>query len=1172
MKQIFLTLLLLSGSSLLYIVSAQISTNQNYIVKITPLDATDQVTISNGQVQVGTGIRTLTTVEYFDGLGRPVETVRKGFTPSKKDLVTIQTYDSFGRDSAQILPTPYNSNGAFVPVSTILPAARSFYGDQKPYTKPEYEQSPLNRIQEQYGPGESWQNNGKAVKTAYMTNNTSANLLCASYIASMLNDSLILKKTGNYAGGQLYVTEIKDEDGNTFYEFKDKLGRLILTRQINGTSERLNTYYVYDDYGNLTFVLPPLASDKLTAINVNWKETNDAIKKYAYLYRYDHRNRCIAKRIPGCDWIKYQYDKADRLIFWQDGELRSKGSQRWFFSIPDVLGRPLVTGVVNYLTVNIQNTLVTGEFVGNISGTIIPTGYKISPSSGYMIAEIHTVNYYDNYTFKGKTLSVFNTVNFQYGMPSGFEDKRYGTDSDLTSAKGQLTGRVTALFGQSTLSDPNKYTASIYYYDDKGRTVQSVSSNYLGGYNKESTNYSFSGQPTKTELYHQTSAGTTSGIKETYVYTYDHADRLLKTTHQVNSQTSTTMSTLSYDEVGRSSQKTLHAGMESITYKYNVRSWLKSISSNLFIEELYYNESFAGNTPAYNGNISTMTWRHGLASTKRGYNFKYDNLNRLLMASFLLNDAASGLFNEQYQYDKMGNIINLSRMGNSSAYLPGSSEPVDLMSLGYNGNQLSYISDSYPSKGFLKPYGQLPPSGMNEYAYNTNGAMTHDFNRQISGIQYNALNLPQHIQFSNGHSTDYVYDAAGVKQKAVHTTLKNVVTVPLGTTTAGNQSGNIANTLTTDYCGHIIYENNAVKYIRTPEGYLTPESGGKYNYNYYLRDHLGNNRLVLTWNGGSPPNNYYISQEMHYYPSGMPFVSNYSGDIRNPGAQPYKFGDKEYDMMHGLNWYDFEARMRDGMVPVFPTPDPLSEKYYSTSQYAYCLNNPIRNIDPNGMEVYMLFYTNGDARFKSAAETRQREIEGMEGFDKTKDHVYIQELGDLGTLGDRVSGIVKDATDNGYGLTAEASFWSHSGYDGPRADVGTSGDYKLDDIGGNQMTGEGWSNINWNFNSENSVAAFYGCNSASFAEKFLDYQPSVAYTAGQGGGAGPSYSTGKFDDVSGWRSFGSFSTSKNIYYGTRSNGQFYGPSVYSRKLGVDNYDIVKGNVSIIKGKLQNVIK
>jgi len=219
----------------------------------------------------------------------------------------------------------------------------------------------------------------------------------------------------------------------------------------------------------------------------------------------------------------------------------------------------------------------------------------------------------------------------------------------------------------------------------------------------------------------------------------------------------------------------------------------------------------------------------------------------------------------------------------------------------------------------------------------------------------------------------------------------------------------------------------------------------------------------------------------------------------------------------------------------------------------------------------MLFYTTDDSRFKAAAETRKREIEGQRGFDKTKDRVYIQQLGDLGTLGDRVNNIVQDATENGYGQTVEASFWGHSGSeDGLRSNILTSGKYATTDGGKNQLTGEGWSKINFNFDKENSIAAFYGCKSYSFAEKFLSYQPSVAFTAGQGGSAGPSYSTEKFNNVSFIYRF--TETSKNVYYGIRDNGNFVGPTVYSRRTGIENYDIVRGNVSVIKGKLQNVMK
>jgi RHS repeat-associated protein len=73
-------------------------------------------------------------------------------------------------------------------------------------------------------------------------------------------------------------------------------------------------------------------------------------------------------------------------------------------------------------------------------------------------------------------------------------------------------------------------------------------------------------------------------------------------------------------------------------------------------------------------------------------------------------------------------------------------------------------------------------------------------------------------------------------------------------------------------------------------------------------------------------------------------------DCEFPERQPYKFGGKEYDEMFGMNQYDFEARQLDAMIPRFTTMDPLAEKYYSISPYAYCGNNPVNAIDPTGCD------------------------------------------------------------------------------------------------------------------------------------------------------------------------------------------------------------------------------
>lgn len=142
-----------------------------------------------------------------------------------------------------------------------------------------------------------------------------------------------------------------------------------------------------------------------------------------------------------------------------------------------------------------------------------------------------------------------------------------------------------------------------------------------------------------------------------------------------------------------------------------------------------------------------------------------------------------------------------------------------------------------------------------------------------------------------------------------------------------------ATTVLTDYCGNMIYEGGSLKQILVDGGYVT-FSGSTPTYHYYLQDHLGNNRVVC--NASST-----VEQVNHYYPFGGLFGESTNGD-----TQRYKYNGKELDRMHGLDWYDYGARHMDAMR--FTTMDPLAEKYYGLSPYAYCGNNPVNAIDLRG--------------------------------------------------------------------------------------------------------------------------------------------------------------------------------------------------------------------------------
>lgn len=207
-------------------------------------------------------------------------------------------------------------------------------------------------------------------------------------------------------------------------------------------------------------------------------------------------------------------------------------------------------------------------------------------------------------------------------------------------------------------------------------------------------------------------------------------------------------------------------------------------------------------------------------------------------------------------------------------------------------------------------------SQSNEYTYDKNGNLTKDLNKNISSIQYNFLNLPANITYSSGKSAAYIYDANGQKLRTSYKASASATAVP------------------TDYCGNMIYENGVLKQVLVDGGYMTVT--GTPFYFYYLKDHLGSNRVVVSPAGTA-------TQINHYYPFGGLF-----GESTGGTSQRYKYNGKEFDRTNGVDWYDYGARHMSPDVGRFTTIDPMAEKYYSISPYAYCANNPVKYIDLRG--------------------------------------------------------------------------------------------------------------------------------------------------------------------------------------------------------------------------------
>jgi len=908
--------------------------------------STDQNSIRTRTYTNNTGSAYIEHIQYFDGLGRPIQTVQVGITPSKKNLVTIQQYDGFDRASRLWQPAVMDNNnaGTYTASATVIEKAKQTYdNDLKPYSFPAYEYSPLNRITEQYGSGDDWHKNRKGVKTEYLTNiGTTGALSCVLFSVSGTGVSTKVVRNNFYGDAQLFVTKTTDEDGNISYQFKDKLGQTALTRQIlNGTN--VDTYYVYDDFGNLCFVLPPLAADGLT--NGTWDEANSSpVKLYAYIYRYDGRNRCIQKKLPGCEPIYYVYDGTDRLIFTQDGEQRKKSPQEWTFSIPDAFGRVVLTGTcrnaITYSTNPLNTTVVKGTY--NTSRSNLANSYTISGVA--LTSPVYlTANYYDSYAFMGIP-EVPNNADMQYNAEPGYATRYTG------SYKGLLTGTATAQMNpDGTVS--SVYLYSVMYYDNRNRLIQTKGNNPLaGGLEKEYIAYDFMNNPTGKKHIHSATGKTTQ--TEVYINTYDHAERLTKTTHQLNGGTIVNLAENTYDELGRlkTNKKGGLANLNT-TYAYNIRSWIKSVSAPSLTETLYYNESYGGSAKLYNGNLSAMNWT-AAGDKNRGYAFIYDNLSRLYSANYLENGAANTNYKIAYSYDKHGNLLTLQRYGKTTATTYGLIDNMTANTITYTGNQLLKVEDAVANiplaeSADFKNYSNVAT----EYVYNANGAMTKDLNKGISDIQYNSLNLPRLMDIKSPVAearNEYTYSASGQKLKAVQKWNPNYSTAPV-IGSAVNTSL-LTQSKKTEYIGNMIYENDALKRILIDGGYI---DGGVYYY--YQTDHQGNNRVILNASGS-------MMQLNHYYPFGAAFAET---PITQQGVQPYKYNGKELDPMSGLNLYDYSARYYDPAIARFTTMDPLAELRPNESPYSFAGNNPIRNTDPDGR----YWVSSGDSAY--AAQLQQ---------------------------------------------------------------------------------------------------------------------------------------------------------------------------------------------------------
>jgi RHS repeat-associated protein len=884
-----------------------LSTNQNYI--ITSVPRIGGITTAAGLANRNT-CELMQTVAYFDGLGRPLQTIQVKGSTAAKDVVQPVAYDQLGREVRKYLPyvsqgtadgsyksSAITDQGSFY---TTPPSTSGVSSINSPYAITNFEPSPLNRVLEHGASGVAWQpvagsTSGHTSKTAYTTNNVTAltdinnSYLAVLYSATVNSDqsrTLVMGNPSgnNYQAGQLYVTINKNENwvsgkAGTIEEYKDNVGHVILKRMFNlagSTLQVLSTYYVYDDLANLVFVLPP-NSNADNALPV--QTTLDAL---CYQYRYDEQNRLVQKKIPGKGWEYIVYNKMNQPVLSQDANQRI-GNQ-WTSTKYDTFGRVIMTGLWNAPSVIPLLTLQTNVYAAaqwdSRSSTDGTTGYTVS--SYPALSSILTINYYDDY-------NNIPGIPTQYSAPAG----------SSTMTKGLLTANKINILGTANM------LWEVNYYDNFGRNIRSYKQHNLGGsatlsnnnYDVIATSYDFTNADTATIRKHYNTTNTANPIVTiANTYNYDHIGRKVKTYEQINGGANVLLTQADYNEIGQLQTKHLHSindgssFLQNINYTYNERGWLKTSNAPLFAIQLKYND---GTNPQYNGNISNQLWGTP-GNLNKTYTYSYDALDRLTAGT-----SNDGYTEQGIDYDLAGNILHLTRGGPSQPMPPN-------YTYNYTGNQLQSVTGLTTG---------------NPYNYDPNGNVKYDARTQ-KNITYNQLNLPQNVT-ATGFSLAYSYDASGQKLRKVY------------------------NTTATDYISGIQYENGSISFIQTEEGRAI-NSGGSYVYEYTLTDHLGNSRVSFDQSSGMA-----VKQRDDYYPFGME-ISRSTVSPKNE----YLYNNKE--LQEELGQYDYGARFYDPVIARWTSVDPLAETSRRWSPYNYVENNPIRMIDPDGMLSQLIQDFNGE--------------------------------------------------------------------------------------------------------------------------------------------------------------------------------------------------------------------
>ncbi|SMC70330.1 DUF6443 domain-containing protein [Moheibacter sediminis] len=949
MKNLYITLLmLLSISGKLY--SQNFSPNQTYTYTRVFLEG---VTVSN--MNSGQSIQNVT---YTDGLGRVKQNiVINGIQPGQ-DLVSTYFSEQGAKQTKQYLPISVNSqNGAIHSVSES--GINLYHGTTNAYAEVKYDDSPQNRVIKTANPGTDWKMDGQNTKEftyGFNEANTVKKFVSALNTSTFENS---LTQSGFYAVNTLHKTTAKDEDGNISMEYKNGSGQVLMTRIKNG-AVNLDTYYVYNQYNQLTYIIPPLNSGENPL-------TTDTKNKVLYQYKYDAMGRLIEKKLPGKEKEFYVYDREDRVIMSTDTKMKSEG--KWAFVKYDKLGRVIYTGLctggernteqagANSSIAVFESKSATGF---NNSFTLIYYTKNAYPTS---VTDVLSVNYYDEYPA---------------GVPSRPAQiyEQSTLSSDITSTH-STKSMLTASYVRNM--EDEKWNKTVFWYDAKERLIGSHKTNHLNGYSKTEMKLDFPGNIRESKVNHKrTTNAAEIEIKQRYIYSAQNL--LTHHFHKVDNHPEELLSELTYDNLGRITSKKVGNNLQQLDYTYNIRGWLTSVNNpanlgtDLFAFKINYNQREGVETPnnnfsaqkvkpRYNGTIAETSWATSSGIIER-YGYVYDAAGRLTAGLFQPHgDPYQKSNSEIVSYDNRGNIKSMYR---TSFKHPQETVArlIDNLFYAYDGNRLTNINDQ---TGNANGY----EGGNGTIQYDINGNMTAMPDKGITNITYNFLNLPTTI--ADGNTTTFLYSADGTKLRKTLTINHNGSNVDITTLYLDGfqystpNSDLIAGMFRTSESESL----ESAKVASEPEAFtfaekapgnpgggdpLTfdlvffPTSEGFYDYEnkryiYQYKDQTGNVRMSYTRHTTTGAAR--VLDNNKYYAFGM----NHLNQLSMPGYSPlsvpynYKYSGKE---LQETGMYDFGWRHYMPDIGRWNGMDQLSEMYHSTSPYGYVLNNPVSFRDPDG--------------------------------------------------------------------------------------------------------------------------------------------------------------------------------------------------------------------------------